>query len=77
TEPGDLVLDPFCGSGTALVTAQKLGRHFIGIEQELQYACLAEKRLEMAQSAPDIQGYAEGVFWERNTSPVSRNRKKT
>lgn len=77
TEPGDLVLDPFCGSGTALVTAQKLGRHFIGIEQELQYACLAEKRLEMARRAPDIQGYAEGVFWERNTSPVGRTRKKT
>jgi site-specific DNA-methyltransferase (adenine-specific) len=68
SEPGDLILDPFCGSGTALVAAKKLGRRFIGIEQDLQYACLAEKRLHMAEVSGEIQGYSEGVFWERNTS---------
>ena len=67
TNPGDLVLDPFMGSGTTSVVARKLGRHFLGIECEQEYALLAEKRLEMAASDTGVQGYAEGVFWERNS----------
>ena len=67
TEPGSIVLDPFLGSGTTSVTAKKLGRHYVGIEREAQYAVWAEKRLELADSAPEIQGYTDGVFWERNT----------
>jgi len=31
------------------------------------YACLVEKRLEIAETEPAIQGYCEGVFWERNS----------
>ncbi len=68
TNPGDLVLDPFLGSGSTSVTARKLDRHYIGIEQNKQYCVWAEKRLEMAESDKTIQGYADGVFWERNTS---------
>ena len=67
SKPGDLVLDPFLGSGTTSVVAKKLGRLFVGIEREETYCLLAEKRLEMAGDDPSIQGYAGGYFWERNT----------
>jgi site-specific DNA-methyltransferase (adenine-specific) len=67
SRPGDCVLDPFCGSGTTSVVARKLGRSFIGIELDRRYCCLAEKRLRMASEDRAIQGYAGGVFWERNT----------
>ncbi len=45
TDPGDLVLDPFTGSGSTGVAALKLGRHFIGCEQDKTYAQLAASRL--------------------------------
>nr|MCR5034914.1 site-specific DNA-methyltransferase [Clostridia bacterium] len=64
---GDLVFDPFAGSGTACVTAKKLGRHFIGIEKNEQYCVWAQQRLEMAEKEKGIQGYEAGVFWERNS----------
>jgi len=67
SKPGDLVLDPFLGSGTTSVVAKKLDRLFTGIEQEEAYCLLAEKRLELANLEPSIQGYAGGYFWERNT----------
>jgi site-specific DNA-methyltransferase (adenine-specific) len=67
SNPGDLVLDPFLGSGTTAVVAQKLGRRFVGIEQDLTYCCLAAKRLAIALENPTIQGYSEGIFWERNS----------
>jgi site-specific DNA-methyltransferase (adenine-specific) len=67
TNPGDMVLDPFCGSGTALVAARKLDRHYTGVEIEKEYCLLAEKRLALAASDKTIQGYADGVFWERNS----------
>lgn len=67
SNPGDLVLDPFLGSGTSSVVAKKLGRRYIGIEIEEEYALLTERRLELAEQDRAIQGYAEGVFWERNT----------
>lgn len=63
----DIVFDPFLGSGTTSVTAKKLGRHYIGIEIEPQYCVWAEQRLEMAETNPEIQGYVNGVFWERNS----------
>ncbi len=67
---GDMVFDPFLGSGTASVVAKKLGRHYCGIEQNQEYALMAEKRLAMAEEDKSIQGYEGGVFWERNTSPI-------
>jgi site-specific DNA-methyltransferase (adenine-specific) len=63
---GDVVLDPFLGSGTTAVVAQKLGRQFVGIEIDSMYCCLALKRLAIAAKHPTIQGYRDGVFWERN-----------
>ena len=71
---GDLVFDPFNGSGTTTVVAKKLGRHYLGVEIDETYCCLAQKRLEMASADGSIQGYADGVFWERNTA---RYRKKS
>jgi len=44
TNPGDLVLDPFCGSGTTAVAAARLGRRFVGFEREAAYLRLAAKR---------------------------------
>ena len=67
SNPGDLVLDPFLGSGTTSVVASKLNRHYLGIEIDAEYACLAEKRLEIAAENQLIQGYEGGAFWERNT----------
>ena len=63
----DLVFDPFNGSGTTTVVAKKLGRHYLGIEIDDTYCCLAQKRLDLALSDQAIQGYEDGVFWERNT----------
>lgn len=73
SNPGDIVFDPFLGSGTTSVVAKKLNRKYIGIEANEQYCVWAEKRLEMAESNPSIQGYVDGVFWERNSLAEQRN----
>ncbi|MBS7297986.1 MAG: site-specific DNA-methyltransferase [Eubacteriales bacterium] len=62
-----VVLDPFLGSGTTSVVAKKLNRHYVGVEMDAQYCVWAEKRLEMADNDTEIQGYVDGVFWERNS----------
>lgn len=72
SQRGDFVCDPFLGSGTTSVVAKKLGRQFLGIELEEDYCCWAEKRLALAEADARIQGYADGVFWERNSSPPQR-----
>lgn len=67
SKKGDVVFDPFLGSGTTSVVAKKMGRKYLGIEQEEHYCCIAEKRLEIAERSGDIQGYSGGYFWERNS----------
>lgn len=67
SRPGGIVFDPFLGSGTASVVAKKLGRRFCGIEQNEEYCLWAEKRLALAETDKSIQGYSDGVFWERNS----------
>lgn len=62
-----VVFDPFLGSGTTSVVAKKLKRNFVGIEMNREYALWTEKRLQMSEQLPQIQGYFENVFWERNT----------
>lgn len=76
---GDVILDPFLGSGTTSVVAKKLNRKYIGIEQNKQYCAWAQYRLELADSESQIQGYTDGVFWERNTLNIQnkiKNKKK-
>lgn len=68
----DIIFDPFVGSGSTSVTAKKLARHYVGIEINEQYCVWAEKRLEMADTDKTIQGYADGVFWERNTAALQK-----
>ena len=69
---GGVVFDPFLGSGTTSVVAKKLGRHYCGIEFNEEYALLTQKRLNMADRNRNIQGYCDGVFWERNTLKTQR-----
>jgi DNA modification methylase len=52
TKPNDLVLDPFFGSGTTGAVAKKLGRHFIGIEQDRRYISIAEERIASINTSP-------------------------
>ncbi|MBQ9485275.1 MAG: site-specific DNA-methyltransferase [Clostridia bacterium] len=63
---GDIVLDPFAGSGTTAVVAKKLGRNYIAIEQNPTYCAWAQYRLEKAEEDKTIQGFKYGIFWERN-----------
>jgi site-specific DNA-methyltransferase (adenine-specific) len=76
SNPGDIVLDPFLGSGTTAVTAKKLGRHVVGIESEGRYCAIAQKRLQNAEKDGAIQGFTDGVFWERNTASEQIKYKK-
>jgi site-specific DNA-methyltransferase (adenine-specific) len=49
TQEGDLVFDPFCGSGTTAVAAKELGRFFVGAELEAEFAALAARRIKAAR----------------------------
>jgi site-specific DNA-methyltransferase (adenine-specific) len=71
-----VVFDPFLGSGTTSVVAKKLGRKYCGIEMNAEYCCWAEKRLQMAESDNTIQGYTNGVFWERNSLNAQQKESK-
>lgn len=73
---GDVILDPFLGSGTTSVVAKKLNRHYIGIEHNPLYCAWSEARLERANTDRSIQGYSDGVFWERN-SLAAQKKKRT
>ena len=67
TNNGDFVFDPFAGVGSSLVAAKKLARRFFGVEIDKEYSLLTLKRLHLAELDESIQGYHNGVFWERNT----------
>jgi site-specific DNA-methyltransferase (adenine-specific) len=64
---GDVILDPFAGVGTTGVVAKKLNRNSVMVEIDREYCIYAQKRLKLAENDPEIQGYRDGVFWERNT----------
>ena len=76
TNEGDFVFDPFMGVGSSIVAARKLNRKFLGVEIEDEFCLLAAKRLYLAQIDKNIQGYHDGVFWERNTLNAQKQKKK-
>ena len=76
TNANGFVFDPFMGAGSSIVTAKKLNRRFLGVEIEREYCLLAAKRLHLAELDTTIQGYSEGVFWERNTLNTHAQKKK-
>jgi DNA modification methylase len=55
SSPNDLILDPFCGSGTTCVAAKKLGRRYIGIDISPEYVAIARKRLEAVETGVPVQ----------------------
>ena len=75
SKENDFVFDPFLGSGTTSVVAKKLGRRYSGIEIDKTYSLLTEKRLAMIETKKTIQGYSDGMFWERNTLNEQTNGK--
>lgn len=60
TDPGDIILDPFCGSGTTLVAALRLGRRCIGIEREPKWAALSRERCEAELAGSTLQAQRAG-----------------
>lgn len=77
TRPGDMIFDPFAGSGTSAVAAVKLRRRFVCVELDKEYCCWGIKRLRRTKAGDEIQGYTGGVFWERNSYAAAAKGKKT
>ena len=72
SRPGDLVFDPFGGSGSTAVTAKKLGRRYLTIEKDEKYCAMAAYRLEKADSDKTVSGMKGGVFLPRNERFVEK-----
>lgn len=72
SRPGDLVFDPFGGSGSTAVTAKKLGRRYLMIEKDEKYCAMAAYRLEKADSDKSVSGMKDGVFLPRNERFVEK-----
>lgn len=73
----DFIFDPFLGSGTTSVVAKKLQRKYCGVELDEKFTAIAEKRLSDVESGAKIQGYQDGVFYERNSySLLNKNNSK-
>lgn len=87
SNPGDLVLDPFAGSGATLAAAKKLHRHFLGFELSPQYAQQIQARLDSIQPGDPLAGEPdplrsapstmEGVRLEQRTRKPPRVRRKS
>ncbi len=65
---GELVLDPFAGSGTTLAVAKKLGRHFLGFELSPEYSARVRQRLARIQPGDPLDGAAEPLVSAPNTA---------
>jgi DNA modification methylase len=59
TQPGDMVLDPFLGSGSAAVAARQLGRRYVGIELLPEYCAIANERLGLPQAQLTLHGFRD------------------
>src|SRR5262249_38300667 len=67
SNPGDVVLDPFAGSGTTLVAAKKLGRRYLGVELSEKYAVAVRERLEGIEGSGSVEV----------KTPAKKHRRKT
>ena len=76
SDEGDMILDPFLGSGTTSVVAKKLGRSYVGIEKNPTYCSWAEERLERAEADKRIQGYDGERFYERHSAIDKKDKNK-
>ena len=74
SDPGDLVVDPFGGSGTTLTVAKKLGRRFMGIELSKEYVTHISKRLEDCEVGDPLDGAADPL---RSAPMTSQGKRKT
>ncbi len=72
SRPGDLVFDPFGGSGSTAVTAKKLGRRYLTIEKDEKYCAMAAYRLKKADFDKSVSGMKDGVFLPRNERFVEK-----
>ncbi len=72
SNPGDLVVDPFAGSGSTLVVAKKLGRACLGFELSSNYAARIRKRLEDTHEGQPLDGAAEPTL----SAPTTANGKR-
>ena len=77
SKKGDFVFDPFLGSGTTAVVAEKLSRRWCGVDINNEYLCWTLKRIAAARKNPAIQGYADGTFRERNTPTAQPDRTRS
>ena len=74
---GQIVLDPFMGSGTTAVVAAGLGRDFIGIEKSAKYCKVAMERLEKNKTNPEVAKFHEPIFFpELVTTPKRKKKEK-
>jgi len=69
---GELVVDPFAGSGTTLAVAKKLGRHFLGFELSPDYTAKIRKRLAGIREGDPLEGSAEPL---QSAPPTARGRR--
>ena len=74
SHPGDIVLDPFGGSGTTLVVAKKLDRRYLGFELSPEYAAQIQARLDAAHVGQPLEGSTEPLATNVPTPPRRRKR---
>ena len=72
SHPGELVLDPFAGSGSTLIVAKKLGRDWLGFEFSENYAVRIQKRLDATAVGQPLDGVSD----PRTSAPSTQNGKR-
>jgi site-specific DNA-methyltransferase (adenine-specific) len=76
SKEGDVVLDPFGGSGTTLVVAKKLGRRYLGFELSPEYAARIEARLQTARAGQPLEGSEEPLATNAAKVPPRKRRSR-
>lgn len=70
TDVNDLVVDPFCGSGTSCAVAKKIGRHYLGIDLNDKYVDMAKRRIEAVPLQPRIEKWADPDFFYKKEEVI-------